>query len=294
MTDRIPFNITVRASLLQLWARLPSIVRGVVIGFIILTVGQIPLGALLLANAKLSPTIPWFLPIVLVWLWFFFQYLNGKGFPQATAQSRRQNLRARPLGGKVWFWSLVAGGLGTICMMSLALLTTRVAHVSQESLNPAFNIFAFSPLMQFSVFLAISATAGVVEEAAFRGYMLSEIQHRHGWIVAIGIVGVMFFAVHLSHAYASLAFLPFFLLYSALHGLLVYLTRSILPSIILHWFSDFTLLPIQYGVIGSQWNLSIMDCVVTSLIFGIVAVPAFSRLARVARNENLADETAVG
>jgi membrane protease YdiL (CAAX protease family) len=61
-----------------------------------------------------------------------------------------------------------------------------------------------------SFFLALAGTAGVVEEAAFRGYMLSQVQRRHGWIVAITLVGALFYVVHLSHAYPTIAFLPFF------------------------------------------------------------------------------------
>jgi hypothetical protein len=36
-----------------------------------------------------------------------------------------------------------------------------------------------------SVFAAVALTAAVVEEAAFRGYMLSGIQRRFGWAVGI-------------------------------------------------------------------------------------------------------------
>ena len=64
--------------------------------------------------------------------------------------------------------------------------------------------------------LSVAATAGVVEEAAFRGYMLSIIEARHGWVAGILIVALLFYAAHLSHAYATIAFLPFFMAYSLL------------------------------------------------------------------------------
>src|SRR5260370_7502113 len=64
----------------------------------------------------------------------------------------------------------------------------------------------------------------------------------------------MFFLTHLGHAYFTLAFLPFFLAMSTVHALLVYFTKSILPSVVLHATADFVVIPVQYGLIG---NLSV-------------------------------------
>ena len=98
----------------------------------------------------------------------------------------------------------------------------------------------------------ISATAGVVEEAGFRGFLISPIQRRYGWTIAILISGIMFFLDHhLSHAYATFVFLPFFLAISAVHGLLVKYGGSIRPSVLLHALADFIVIPVTYGLVGS-------------------------------------------
>jgi membrane protease YdiL (CAAX protease family) len=98
----------------------------------------------------------------------------------------------------------------------------------------------------------ISATAGVVEEAGFRGFLISPIQRRHGWTIAILISGIMFFLDHhLSHAYATLVFLPFFLVISVVHGLLVKFSGSIRPSVVLHSLADFVVIPVSYGLVGT-------------------------------------------
>jgi membrane protease YdiL (CAAX protease family) len=98
----------------------------------------------------------------------------------------------------------------------------------------------------------ISATAGVVEEAGFRGFLISPIQRRHGWTIAISISGIMFFLDHhLSHAYATFVFLPFFLAISAVHGLLVKYSGSIRPSVLLHALADFIVIPVSYGLVGT-------------------------------------------
>jgi len=278
--------------ILRLWQRLPVIMRGIIVGMLILFIGQIPPGVFLLTNLKLSPSVPWFLPATAFWLWLFWQYLSGKGWPCATAQQRRDDLRGRPLSGRVWIWSMIAGGLGMISVMSLIFVTSRFANLSKEAYEAPFDVSAFPSWTVVCIFLNIAVVAGVVEEATFRGYMLSQIQRRHGWIIGIFITGLMFFVSHLSHAYASIAFLPFFLTYSMLHGYLVYLTRSILPSVVLHTLGDLIVVPMQYGVIANPGDSTFVTYGVLTLIFGIAVVPAFRQLITITRDEKLADEAA--
>jgi len=224
-----------------------------------------------------------------------WRYLNGEGWPRSTAESRRRDLRARPLSGTVWLWSLLAGGLAMVSVVSFSFLSTRLANVPRDAFKLPIDLSHYPIWTTASVLLAISAVAGVVEEAAFRGYLISQVQRRHGWIVAILISGVMFFVSHLGHAYVTLAFLPFFLIVSSLHGFLVYLTRSILPSVVLHAVADMIVIPIQYGVIGHLsvspvWKTGMDSAFITSVvvivIFGILAVPAFRRLATITEAES--------
>jgi membrane protease YdiL (CAAX protease family) len=89
-------------------------------------------------------------------------------------------------------------------------------------------------------------------EAGFRGFLISPIQRQHGWAIAILISGIMFFLDHhLSHAYATLVFLPFFLAISVVHGLLVKYSGSIRPSVALHALADFIVIPASYGLVGT-------------------------------------------
>jgi hypothetical protein len=158
--------------------------------------------------------------------------------------------------------------------------------------------------MVVSILLAISAVSGVTEEAGYRGYMLSPIQRRHGWIAATAITGLLFFLDHhLSHAYATWAFLPFFLAVSALHARLVYSTRSILPSIVLHSVFDFLVIPVQYGLIGTVPVSSVLKTGVDSwflvdvavvLASGGLAIPAFRKLASVAAAAGVGEAAAGG
>lgn len=152
--------------------------------------------------------------------------------------------------------------------------------------------------MVVSILAVVSAVAGIAEEAGFRGYMLSPIQRRHGWITATAVTGSMFFmSHHLSHAYATFSFLPFFLSVSALHALLVYFTGSIRPSIVPHAAFDFAVIPVQYGLVGKTPISSVLKTGVDSsflievaivVVFGAAAVPAFRKLAVVTRHRPIA------
>jgi membrane protease YdiL (CAAX protease family) len=246
------------------------------------------------ANLRFLPSVPWLLPATALWLWLFWRWMNGAGWPRSTSKSRHRDLRALPLPGRVWRWSLLAGGLGVVSCMAFGLLLARFADIPRDTYKLPVDFATLSPWTVISILLAISVTAGVVEEAAFRGYLISPIARRHGWPVAILVSGLMFFVAHLNHSYVTLAHLPFFLAISAVHGLLVQRTGSILPAIVLHATADVLFIPLQYGLIGNLhaepvWrtgmDLAFLVCLAVVLIFGLVAVLAFRRLGTVVREE---------
>jgi membrane protease YdiL (CAAX protease family) len=134
----------------------------------------------------------------------------------------------------------------------MAFATARVAHLLREAFAAPVDFSKYEALSVICALACISATAGVVEEAGFRGFLISPIQRRHGWTIAILVSGIMFFLDHhLSHAYATLVFLPFFLAISTVHGLLVKYSGSIRPSMLLHALADFIVIPVSYGLVGS-------------------------------------------
>ncbi|MGQ0534240.1 MAG: lysostaphin resistance A-like protein [Caulobacteraceae bacterium] len=234
----------------SLWARLSHTARAMIAGFAVLIVGGGVSGALMLANLASTPQIPWFLPATCVWLWSLWCYLNGAWWPAATARSRRRALRAYSLSFDQWVWAIIAGALAVTAVMGVAFYTYQHATLPEAAYRAEFPVADYPWWTIAAIFMALALTAGVVEEAAFRGFMLSGIQQRHGWIIAISLVTLVFYVSHLSHAYASLAFLPFFILHGLVFGALVFATRSIVPGVILHTLSDIIVLPMQYGVIS--------------------------------------------
>ena len=262
------------------WGSILAAVRAIVLGFVILMVGGLVSGTLMFANLKLAPTLPLFFPATLLWLWLFWRYVRGDGWPQSTSASRRDLLRVRKLSPRAWGWALVAGGLSLAAVMGIAFMTYRFAALPEAAYRAPFDVASFPPWTLVSILAAVALTAAVVEEAAFRGYMLSGVQRRYGWLVGISVVTVLFYVAHLSHAYATLAFVPFFLAHGLILGLLVFYTRSIVPGLILHAASDFIVLPMQYGVIPSAGQWAFVWQSWLSLSAGAAAIPAFRQLDR--------------
>ena len=280
---------------------LPAIVKGLILGELVVSIGGLPPDLMLFGNLKFLPYIPWALPLTCVWLWVFWRYLAGLGWPASSAQARARDLRAPRLPASVWRWALLAGGLGMLSIVGVSFLTLKLADLPAEAYKLPIDLSRYPIWTVVSLLLAVSLVAGVVEEAGFRGYMLSQIERRHGWIAGILITGAVFFLDHhLSHAYATYAFLPFFMLVSALHGVLVYCTRSILPSVVLHAVADFCVIPFQYGLFGHVdftpvWKIGIDSffvclCAVI-LAAALAAIPAFLRL--MAETRAIRSDTAV-
>ena len=171
-------------------------------------------------------------------------------------------------------------------VMGIAFMTCRFASLPDAAYRAPFDVASFPPWTLVSIFAALALTAAVVEEAAFRGYMLTGIQRRFGWAVGISLVTILFYVAHLSHAYATLAFVPFFLAHGLVFGWLVFSTRSIVPGIVLHAVSDFVVLPMQYGVIPSvgQWAFVWQGWM--TVLAASAAIPAFVRLARVCQRSD--------
>lgn len=265
----------VRSSLSRFVSRTPALVRGVFAAFALLVVGGAPPGVALVLSLRLRAETPWFLLVTVAWIGLFWWWARGGGPPRHLGEARRANARDGPLAVRPWLGSLLAGGLGVAGAMSLALLTARLAKTSQGQLDAAFDLALLAPATAIAAIAAIAMTAGVVEEIAFRGYMLSVVQRRHGWTVGILATGLAFFAAHLDHGYASLAYLPMFLAYSVVHGLLVRATGSIRPSIVLHAVGDFLMLPLQYGIVGADWHLPAGTCAAFAVGFFAASALAF-------------------
>ena len=204
------------------------IVQAVLIGMLVVFAGTIPRNLIFAANLRYYATVPWAVPLTAVFLWFFWRYLKGAGPPESTAEERRTSLRANRVSGRVWAWALLAGGLGIVALVLALRVANRLVVLPQQQLPDLSQVPKFTVL---SLLLMAAPVAGIVEEAAFRGYMQGPIERRYGLAVAILVTGTMFAVAHLDF---TLMLWPYYLAVTAIYGTVTYLTKSILPAVVLH------------------------------------------------------------
>ena len=165
--------------------------------------------------------------------------------------------------------------LGILALVLALKIANRFVTLPGQQLP---NLTAVPKVTVFSLLLAAAPIAGLIEEAAFRGYMQGPIERRCGLPIAILITGTMFALVHLD-------FTPILWLYyvavAALYGAVTSLTNSILPAIVLHTlgntYSNLDLL--LHG--RAEWQAAIgtphngshgASIMVAGLVAGLVAV----------------------
>ena len=204
------------------------IVRAVLIGMLIVIAGTIPRNLIFAANLRYYASAPWAVPLTAVYLWFFWRYLNGAGPPESTSEERRTSLRANRVSGKVWVWALLAGGLCIVALVLALRVANRLVELPQQQLP---DLAQAPEVTVLSLLLMAAPVAGLVEEAAFRGYMQGPIERRYELAVAILVTGTMFAVAHLDF---TLILWPYYLAVAAIYGVVTYLTKSILPAVVLH------------------------------------------------------------
>ena len=277
------------------WKRLPVIVRAVLTGFASAAAGTMPWAGLAALNLKHWPAVPWAVPPAALYLWLFWRYVCGAGWPRSTAAARRANVRANALADDVWSYALVAGGLGLAALVALLHVLNQMVHLPQKSTADLANV----PAVSLFILLAMSAAvAGIVEEASFRGFMQAPIERSHGPFVAILVTGSVFSLVHLTHLEVTLALLPYYLAVGAIYGMLAHLTNSILPSMVLHAGGNMlgSLDLLTRGQAEWQaparpaaliWEIGVgtafWGSVIAFVVIGAIAIVAYVALARATR-----------
>jgi membrane protease YdiL (CAAX protease family) len=277
-----------------LWIRLPVLVQAVITGLVVAAAGTLPWAALVAANLKLQPNLPWSVPIMAVYLWLFWRYVRGGGWPRSTSATRRAHSRANALPADLWGPALLAGMLGLASVLLLQGVLGRLATLPQQRHLDASHY----PVLTVLTWVLMGAVvAAVVEETAFRGYLQAPIERRHGPVLAILAAGSLFGLLHFTHAEVTLALLPYYLTVAAVYGALAHLTDSTLPSMALHGagnaFSAFDL----FARGRSEWQLSeapqplvwetgpdaaFFANAAALLVVGSAAVWAFAELSRAA------------
>lgn len=238
-----------------------------------------PWSAFVVVNLRLSPTVPWSLPIGLVYLFLVAGYLNGRGWPRSTSEVRRRFFRAHLPPPWASLSALLAGFAGVTALWLIFAATgdllARQSQRSQANLPPVF---------LFGAIILGAAVTALAEEAGLRGFMQAPLEVLVGPVPAISTTSLVFVLIHLSHGVSALArAAPFYLAAGCIYGLLAYLSQSILPSLLLHFLGDLLLFGLRSSVVhlGSPLSpISAAPLLLAALVATLASVIGFVILAR--------------
>jgi membrane protease YdiL (CAAX protease family) len=263
--------------------------RHVLVGLVVMVAVTAPWSLIAVANLRLSPQVPWAIPVMLVYIGAVIVYLNGRGWPVSTAKTRRHSFRARLLNRTDFFWSFMAGALAVTCLWLLYAAAGKFGvqlPAGREAQLPTAVLFAF-------VIVSAAVTA-IGEEAGLRGFMQTPLELRFGPWVAIATTTLVFLLIHATHGLAALVRNgPWYLAVGVIYGVLAYLAQSILPVVVLHFLGDVVVFSLRSSLMGLSaptTGSGKLVCLVGALVAAALSVAAFSRLAAV----TLSRRTAAG
>lgn len=209
--------------------------RPIATGLLIALAGIGPWVTLAGQNATVRPDLPWAALVTGAYLIALLAWLGGAGPPPSSAEQRRDLLGLWPARPRL---DHTASGLTTGAIVAL-LGGLYVAWIAIGQLSAVPDLSAYpTTSYRISLFVMGAITAGVVEEAAFRGYMLRGLE-RHDPGNALWITSLVFAASHITQGLGAVLMLgPGLFVASLLYGMLARRTGTILPGIVIHIAGD--------------------------------------------------------
>jgi membrane protease YdiL (CAAX protease family) len=215
----------------SLWNYLPVVVRAVATGLVVTSLATLPWALLVGLNLKYGKEWPWAAAITALYIWFYWKFVRGIGWPRLKAAERNKNCRAHDLPGDVWAGAIGAGMLGLVWLLVFQSVYSRMVHLPTQSGEDLSGV----PTLTLLASLVMSAiVAGTSEEAGFRGYMQGPIEERHGPVIALLVTGAVFGFLHFTHKEVTMALMPWYMGVALVYGALAYITKSIMPGVVLH------------------------------------------------------------
>ena len=240
--------------------------------------------ALVVANLKTSPAVPWAAVAMAVVLWVSWQYAGGRWWPSKTSSARRVYLRANRVSARVFMTALVAGAFSLVALAGVWIVLFQTGVMRGNRL-PDFSQYPL--LTVVAILVTASLTGGLVEEAGFRGYFQVGLEREFRAPIAIAIAAAGLTPGHgLTQGFAWPTVLFYFLV-DVMLGVMAYLCNSVWPGVAVH-ASGLLMFFVLVWPVDSQRAFgasAITDWwfwihVVQAVIFSALATLAFRRLAR--------------
>lgn len=269
---------------------LATVLRIIGLSILALVIALFPGGlwtALLITNLRLTPNIPWSVLAMAIFLWALWRYLDGWGPPRANSEKRHRLLRATAVPTPVLGWAIVAGMLGIVALAGFWIVLLQLVKVPLHPL-PDFSRY---PLLTVVAVIAMACfVSSMPEEAGFRGYFQSFLEQRLPAAGAILLSSLVLAPGHCATQGFVWPVVLFYFLVDSMLGTMAYLTKSIWPSVVVHFIGlllFFTLVWPQDGTrtLTRDAGPGIWFWVHLGqlLICGILALFCFCRLARVTK-----------
>jgi membrane protease YdiL (CAAX protease family) len=226
----------------------------ILIGALVAVVGIAPWAMLAPLNARIRPDLPWAALTMAAFMTLYLAWLNGAGWPDASREARRYSLRLwRPTKST---WS--RDGVGPTAALILLMALLYLLWIAMSTSQPPPDLSAYpTTVYRISVVFMGAIVSGVIEEAAFRGYLQSRLE-RYGAGTAIVVTSVVFALFHSVHGWQTLLFMgPGLFIASVLYGMLAYHTGSIVPGIVVHVLGD--LAHTVFGVLQGNFGLLVVQ-----------------------------------
>jgi len=188
--------------------------------------------ALIVANLRTVPSVPWAVLVMAVLMGIGAQYLRGACGPRASAASRRQSLRATVVSRETFAWAWLAGALSMIALVGVWILLASFIRMPGSALPD------LSAYPRLTVVLAVGMGAllsPLCEQAGLWGYGQGALERRWSRVTAVLMASLVF--ALLPHPPANMPFLArvaFFFLAGLIFSTMTGLTNSILPAIPVH------------------------------------------------------------
>ena len=206
-------------------------------------------------------------------------------------------LLANRRSARTYLWSFAAGVLSVVALAGYWIVLFRLVKMPPNALP---DVSSYPRMTVALMILMGSLVAPFMEEAGFRGYFQVALEREFRGSVAVAVSSLVFALAHFAHGILWPKLLVYFLVGVAF-GATAYLTNSTLPAIVPHIIGDLTFFTLVWPhdaarrlVFDSGTDIWFWIHLAQAIVFTLLAVSAFQRLARESRQDALWGSTNLG